>query len=121
MPDYEILIEVDDDLPEGIDAAAIRAAVATTLSALAVDAAAVTVVLTTDEEDILLLSNLNTAQVVRTADMIGAAAVMIACGKPVPQDTLDLARELDISLICTEFPIFETCIHLVPLFNTVKK
>lgn len=50
MPDYEILIEVDDDLPEGIDAAAIRAAVATTLSALAVDAAAVTVVLTTDEE-----------------------------------------------------------------------
>jgi hypothetical protein len=78
-------------------------------------------VLTTDEEDILLLSNLNTAQVVRTADMIGAAAVMIACGKPVPQDTLDLARELDISLICTEFPIFETCIHLVPLFNTVKK
>lgn len=50
MPEYEIVIEVDDDLPEGIDAAAIRAAVAATLSALAVDDAAVTVVLTTDEE-----------------------------------------------------------------------
>lgn len=78
-------------------------------------------ILTTDEEDILLLSNLNTAQVVRTADMIGANAIMIACGKPVPLDTLDLARELDISLICTDHPIFETCFQLAPLFNTEKK
>lgn len=78
-------------------------------------------ILTTDEEDILLLSNLNTAQVVRTADMIGANAIMIACGKPVPQDTLDLARKLDISLICTEYPVFETCFHLSSLFNLEKK
>lgn len=78
-------------------------------------------ILTTDEEDILLLSNLNTAQVVRTADMIGASAIMIACGKPVPQDTLDLARELDICLICTDYPVFETCVSLAPLFNTEKK
>ncbi|MBP7341080.1 MAG: hypothetical protein PHG54_08925 [Smithellaceae bacterium] len=78
-------------------------------------------VLTTDEEDILLLSNLNTAQVVRTADMISANAAMVACGKPVPQDTLDLAREPDITLVCAEYPIFETCFHLAPLFNTAKK
>ncbi|HNS55462.1 MAG TPA: hypothetical protein PKO34_00275 [Smithellaceae bacterium] len=78
-------------------------------------------ILTTDEEDILLLSNLNTVQVVRTADMIGAHAIMIAGGKPVPQDMLDLARKLDISLICTEFPIFETCFHLAPLFNEEEK
>lgn len=78
-------------------------------------------ILTTDEEDILLLSNLNTAQVVRTADMIGANAIMIACGKPVPQDTLDLARKLDISLICTEYPVFETCFQLAPLFYTKEK
>ena len=50
MPDYEIVIEVDDDLPEDIDATALRAAVAATLSALAVDTADVTVVLTTDAE-----------------------------------------------------------------------
>ncbi len=77
-------------------------------------------VLTTEEEDILLLSNLNTAQVVRTADMIGASAIMIACGKPVPQDTLDLARELDISLVCTDYPIFEACASLAPLFLKEK-
>ena len=78
-------------------------------------------VLTTDDEDILLLSNLNTAQVVRTADMIGASAIMITCGKPVPQDTLDLARELDITLICAAAPIFEACVSLAPLFYTGKK
>jgi hypothetical protein len=78
-------------------------------------------ILTTDEEDILLLSNLNTAQVVRTADMIGANAIMIACGKPVPQDTLDLARKLDITLIGANYPVFETCFLLAPLFNTEEK
>ncbi len=78
-------------------------------------------ILTTDEEEILLLSNLNTAQVVRTADMIGAHAIMIACGKPVPQDTLDLARKLDISLICTDYPVFETCFRLSSLFFLEKK
>lgn len=78
-------------------------------------------ILTTDEEDILLLSNLNTAQVVRTADMVGANAIIIACGKPVPQDTIDLARDLDIDLIHTGYPIFETCAHLASLFNPAKK
>ena len=78
-------------------------------------------VLTTDEEDILLVSNLNTAQVIRTADMIGASAVLIACGKPIPQDTLDLVRELDMTLLCTDYPLFETCVNLAPLFNTEKK
>jgi len=78
-------------------------------------------VLTTDEEDILLLSNLNTVQVVRTADMIGASAILIACGKPVPQDTLELARELDIALISTDYPVFETCVYLAPLFKIEKK
>lgn len=78
-------------------------------------------VLTTDEEDILLLSNLNTAQVIRTADMIGASAILITCGKPVPQDTVDLARELDITLICADSHIFETCVCLAPLFYTEKK
>ncbi|MEN6373760.1 MAG: DRTGG domain-containing protein [Smithella sp.] len=78
-------------------------------------------ILTTEEEDILLLSNLNTVQVVRTADMIGANAIMIAGGKPVTQDMLDLARKLDISLISTNYPIFETCFQLAPLFNQEKK
>jgi hypothetical protein len=77
-------------------------------------------VLTTDDEDILLLSNLNTAQVVRTADMIGANAIIIACGKPVPHDAFDLARQLDIALINTDFPIFEASCMLAALFYVEK-
>jgi predicted transcriptional regulator len=78
-------------------------------------------ILTTDEEDILLLSSLNTTQVVRTADVVGANAIMVTCGKPVPQDTIDLARELDMTLILTEHPIFETCFYLAAIFKTAKK
>jgi hypothetical protein len=77
-------------------------------------------VLTTDDEDILLLSNLNSAQVVRTADMVGANAIIVACGKPVPQDTIDLARQLDITLILTGYPIFEACCILATLFYVVN-
>lgn len=76
-------------------------------------------VLTTEDEDILLLSSLNTVQVVRTADMIGANAIIITCGKPIPQNTIDLARELDISLIITDDPSFETCCKLAKLFYPV--
>lgn len=50
MPDYEIMIEVDDDLRAEIDAAAIRSVIAATLAAQAVADAAITVVFTTDEE-----------------------------------------------------------------------
>lgn len=50
MPDYEIVIEVDESLPNVIDAAALRAAITATLAAQALADAAVTVVLTTDEE-----------------------------------------------------------------------
>lgn len=50
MPAYEIMIEVDDGLPDAIDAAAIRAAVAATLAVHGMTDAAITVVLTTDEE-----------------------------------------------------------------------
>ena len=50
MPNDEIVIEIDDALTDAIDVAAIHAAIAATLAAHAVADAAVTVVLTTDEE-----------------------------------------------------------------------
>lgn len=50
MSDDEIVIEVDDALTDAIDVAAIRAAIVATLAAHAIVDAAVTVVLTTDEE-----------------------------------------------------------------------
>lgn len=73
-------------------------------------------VLTTEEEDILLLSNLTTTQLARTADMVGAHAMLVASGKPIPADTVELATELGISLIRTDLPVFEACHALSRLF-----
>jgi hypothetical protein len=69
-------------------------------------------VLTTDREEILLVSNLSTSQVVRTADMVNASAILVTNGKPIMGDTSDLARELDITLLTTELPLFEACCEL---------
>ena len=73
-------------------------------------------VLTTEEEGILLISNLTSVQVIRTADMVGAPAVVIASGKQIPESTTDLAAKLGIMLICTPMPVFEACCALSPLF-----
>lgn len=73
-------------------------------------------ILTTEEEEILLLSNLNTTQLVRTADMVGANAMMVTSGKPIPDDTIELAKELGITLIRTKHPVFEACHCLSRLF-----
>ena len=69
-------------------------------------------VLTTDKDDILLISNLTTPQVIRTADMVSANAVLITNGKQIMPDTIKLAKELNITLLKTELSIFEACYHI---------
>jgi hypothetical protein len=73
-------------------------------------------VLTTDQEGILLVSNLTTAQVVRTADMVGAHAILITNKKPLSEDMIELAKDLSISLLRTDLSMFEACYHLGKLF-----
>jgi predicted transcriptional regulator len=74
-------------------------------------------VLTTEEEGILLVSNLSTAQVIRTADMVGAYAILITNGKSLSEDMVDMARDLGISLLRTDHPMFETCYLLGKLMH----
>lgn len=66
-------------------------------------------VLTTDEEEVLLVSNLTSSQTIRTADMVGAHAVLITNGKPLSDDMVDLAKELSISLLSTKHTLFSAC------------
>ncbi len=73
-------------------------------------------VLTTEQEDFLLVTGLTTTQVIRTADMVQAKAVLIISGKNIPQDTIDLARETNICLIRTDLPKYEACVLLGDLF-----
>lgn len=69
-------------------------------------------VLTVDEKDVLLVSNLTTAQVIRTADVIDAGAVLLATGKSVIPATVQLAKELNITLLRTPLSLFEACYRL---------
>ncbi len=78
-------------------------------------------VLTTDQEDFILVTGLTTPQVIRTSDMVQARAVLIISGKNIPQDTIDLAREANISLLRSEMPKYEACIYLNDLFPVKRR
>lgn len=93
MPDYEIVIEVDETLPDVIDAAAIRAAVAATLAAQAAADAAVTVVLTTDEEVRAL--NAHYRGVDAPTDVLSFAARETTPDAPALALPAEVAAELD--------------------------
>ncbi len=69
-------------------------------------------VLTIEEKNVLLISNLTTSQVVRTADVIEASAILLTTQEPLIRDTMQLARELNITLCRTPLSLFETCYRI---------
>ncbi len=77
-------------------------------------------VLTTDREEFLLITGLTTPQVVRTADMVEAHAILITNGKNIPDDTVNLAEELGITILRTGYPNFEASVILGNLFTVDK-
>ncbi|NCC50295.1 MAG: hypothetical protein EOM20_03675 [Spartobacteria bacterium] len=66
-------------------------------------------VLVVDKDNILLVTSLASDQAIRTAHIIGAVAVIIANGKNLPSSMLQVAEELDICVLRTQLPKFETC------------
>ena len=77
-------------------------------------------VLTTEKEEFLLLTGLTTPQSVRTADMVMANAILFAMGKSVPDDTIELSKELGITLLITAYHQYEACVLLGELFPVVR-
>ena len=69
-------------------------------------------VLTMDLERPLLLTSLATEQAVRTAHVVGAAAVLVANGKTVPAEMVALARKLDVPLARTALAKFDAAVAL---------
>lgn len=59
------------------------------------------------KEGSLLLTGLTNPQIIRTAYTIDIAAVMLVRGKIPPEETIRLARELDIPLLSTGYTLFE--------------
>lgn len=69
-------------------------------------------VLTIEEKNVLLISNLKTVQVVRTADVIEAGIILLSSQEPLIRDTAKLAKELNITLCRTPLSLFETCYRI---------
>jgi len=57
----------------------------------------------------LLLTGLTNPQVIRTAEMADAAAVVFVRGKIPADDSITLAEEKRIPLIVCKYTMFETC------------
>ncbi len=57
----------------------------------------------------VLLTGLTNSQVVRTAEVAGVAAIVFVRGKRVPPETLRLAEEAGIPLLCSPVNMFDAC------------
>ncbi len=68
--------------------------------------------LTADRVGCLVLTALASDQAVRTADLVGAAGVIVVNGKPLPAGMVELARELGMPLLRCRRPMFESCAAL---------
>jgi predicted transcriptional regulator len=56
----------------------------------------------------LLLTGLTNPQVVRTADILEIAAIILVRGKIPPRETIQLAQDLKIPILTTKYILFET-------------
>ena len=56
-----------------------------------------------------LVTGLTNSQVIRTAEMAEAAAIVFVRGKIPTDDTIKLAEEKQIPLIVCKYTMFETC------------
>lgn len=57
----------------------------------------------------MLITGLTNPQVIRTSEMIEIQVIIFVRGKNPLDQTIELAKENDISLFMTEKPMFETC------------
>ncbi|MGC9322125.1 MAG: hypothetical protein ACP5FY_07805 [Kosmotogaceae bacterium] len=57
----------------------------------------------------ILVTGLNSPQCVRTASVVGAAAVVIIRKRNVPETTIELAQELDMPLVHARMSMYRAC------------
>lgn len=56
----------------------------------------------------MLLTGLTNTQVVRIANVLDIAAIILVRGKKAPPETVSLAKDLHIPILTTKFILFET-------------
>jgi hypothetical protein len=60
-------------------------------------------------DGMILMTGLINPQVVRTAEMAGIGIIVFVRGKNPPPETIELARESAMTLIMTEYTMYEAC------------
>ncbi|MFW6251269.1 MAG: DRTGG domain-containing protein, partial [Alkalispirochaetaceae bacterium] len=77
-------------------------------------------VLLVDQEEFILITSLASDQVIRTADIVGAAAVVLTNGKQPQTTMVALAKEQGVTLLATTLSSFEAAIALAELLGRVS-
>ena len=60
------------------------------------------------KSDCLLLTGLTNAQVIRTANILDIAAIVLVRNKKPSKETIELARKFQIPLLTTKYVLFES-------------
>ena len=68
--------------------------------------------LMSDGDDILLLTSLASDQAIRTANIVGAMAVVVHNAKPLPQTMCQVADTLGIPLISSPLSKYDSCVRI---------
>jgi hypothetical protein len=76
-------------------------------------------ILIANGENILLVTSLLSDQVLRTADVIGAAAVVLVNRKQIPAMLGKAAAKQGLPLFHTPLPKFESCVRLGRIMESV--
>lgn len=69
-------------------------------------------VLLSDVDDLLLVTSLASEQAVRTANIVGAVAVVVHNAKPLPATMCQVADTLGIPLISSPYSKYDSCVKL---------
>jgi hypothetical protein len=66
-------------------------------------------VLAFGSDGMVLMTGLTNPQVVRTAEMAGINVIVFVRAKIVPPETLELAKDVGLTLITTGYTMYEAC------------
>ena len=77
-------------------------------------------VLTTTEENFVIITSLNSKQVVHTADIVGALGILLVNGKSPLEDMKDLAEEKGLSLFSTPWNSFRVSMAMGSVLEKEK-
>lgn len=61
------------------------------------------------KEKFVLLTGLTNIQVINTADMVEAKAIVFVRGKVPPGDVIERAKNIGLPLLSTEYTLYEAC------------